>query len=260
MLKRRKKLTVRQVLDSWDAAEDSEEEREKAAAAAAAAKAKAAEASSSAPKQQKKSKSQRIEEHQEERRRQKEKAEEEEEEGSSEEDEDEATRRVRLRKTEKDADLKHAEDLFGDIDINRTQARSAPRTVVVEDGGAGGAGEGIDLSAMALFKPTTKDQFTRLSNTLVPLLLANSKKPQFSLWVQDFTKQLLRGLPSAEVKKVASALTTMSNEKMREEKSADKGSKKTKAAKTKVSLVASRADKVDTNAYDDDGLGDDDFM
>ena len=113
---------------------------------------------------------------------------------------------------------------------------------------------------MQLFKPTTKDQFTKLTNTLVPLLLVNSKKPQFSLWAQDFTKQLLKELPSAEVKKVASSLTTMSNEKMREERAADKGSKKTKAAKTKVSLVAGRADKVDTNVYDDDGLGDDDFM
>jgi len=47
---------------------------------------------------------------------------------------------------------------------------------------------------------------------------------------------------------------------MKEEKLAEKGAKKSKAAKTKTSLVASRdtSYRVDTNAYDD--FGDDDFM
>ena len=49
---------------------------------------------------------------------------------------------------------------------------------------------------------------------------------------------------------------------MREERAADKGTKKSKAAKTKVSLAASRDDRFDSANYggDDDGLGDDDFM
>ena len=250
-------MVILQVLESWDAAEDSDEEREKAATAAAA-KAKAdAEAAA-----HKKSKTQRIEQHQQERRKQKEREEEEEEEESD--SEDEAERRARMRRTEKESDLKHAEDLFGDIDINRTKARSAPRTIVIDDdhkgGGVGDPSKAVDLSAMQLFKPTTKDQFTKLTNTLIPLLLENSKKPQFTLWAQDFTKQLLRGLNSAEVKKVSSSLTTMSNEKMREERASDKGTKKTKAAKTKVSLAAGGKDDKETTAYDDDGLGDDDFM
>lgn len=67
-------------------------------------------------------------------------------------------------------------------------------------------------------------------------------------------------MPSAEIKKIASALTTASNEKMREERAADKGNKKTKAAKTKISLNASRGPVDNTNYDGDDGLGDDDFM
>jgi translation initiation factor 3 subunit J len=120
--------------------------------------------------------------------------------------------------------------------------------------------QAVDLSAMPLFKPATKEQFTTLTNTLAPLLTAQSKKPQYALWLPEFAKQLAKELPSGDIKKVASALTTLSNEKMKEERAADKGSKKTKAAKTKVSLVASRSDKIETTSYDDDGLDDDDFM
>lgn len=120
--------------------------------------------------------------------------------------------------------------------------------------------QAIDLSAIPLFNPTTKDQFTKLTQTLIPLLTRHSKKAQYALWAQDFTKQLVKELNSADIKKAASGLTTLSNEKMREERQADKGSKKTKAAKNKVSLVAQRDNHIDTNSYADDGLDDDDFM
>lgn len=114
---------------------------------------------------------------------------------------------------------------------------------------------------MPLFKPTTKDQFATLTSTLIPLLTANSKKVQYSLWAPEFAKQLAKDLPSDQVKKMASALTTLSNEKMREERAADKGNKKSKAAKTKTTLNTQRDfEKADVNAYDDDDLGDDDFM
>jgi translation initiation factor 3 subunit J len=113
---------------------------------------------------------------------------------------------------------------------------------------------------MPLFKPTTKDQFTHLSDALIPLLTPHSKNPQYTLWAQDFTRKLVKELPSAEIKKIASALTTASNEKMREERAADKGNKKTKAAKTKISLNASRGPVDNTNYDGDDGLDDDDFM
>ena len=67
-------------------------------------------------------------------------------------------------------------------------------------------------------------------------------------------------MPSAEIKKAASALTALSNEKMKEEKQADKTGKKTKAQQTKTKLAGvSRGGTTDTNAYDD-GLEDDDFM
>ncbi|KAF2644369.1 translation initiation factor eIF3 subunit [Massarina eburnea CBS 473.64] len=228
------------VLESWDAAEDSEVEREKTKKAAEA-KAKAdAEA-----KANHKSKSQRIAERREENMRRRQAGE-----AESSEEEDEAERRARLRKTEQDADLKHAEDLFGGAggSVKRTTAKPV---TLVDDANPDAV---IDLSALKIFDPTSKDQFTQLRETLVPLLAANTKKAQYTLFLQEFTKQIAKDLPSDQIKKIASGLTTLSNEKMKEEKAAEKGGKKTKAAKTKASLVATRdvSYKADTAAYDDD--------
>lgn len=273
-----------EVLDSWDA-DDSEEEREKAKAAEAEAAAKAAEAKSKAAAAAKAkaadssttklSRTQRIEAHKDARRREAEAAA-----WDEDEDEDEAAKRARLRATEKESDLAHAASLFGeeataggdgaeepakkpavldigDVDMQKMKNRSVvPKSVVVND--PSNPTNAVDLSKMALFKPTTKDQYTQLTNTLVPLLTTQTRRPQYSLWAQDFVKQLVRDLPSGEIRKIASALTTASNEKMREEKAAEKG-KKSKAAKTKVSL-AGNTRAVDTTNYDEDGLDDGDFM
>ncbi|KAI4198597.1 MAG: hypothetical protein LQ350_005188 [Teloschistes chrysophthalmus] len=234
------------VVDDWDAAEDSEVEAEKAKKAAEAKAKVDAEAAKN-----KKSKSQRIEEKRTEHLRRK--LEEDDDETSSEEDE--GIKRERLRKTEQEADLKHAEDLFGNIGINKN--RSAPKAVITDPNDPSKA---LDISSLPLFNPTTKEQFLRLRETLVPILAANSRKAQYTLFMQEFTKQIVKELPSEQIKKIASGLSTQANEKLKEEKAAEKGGKKTKAAKSKTSLVANRdaSHKADTTAYDD--LGDDDFM
>ncbi len=227
-------------------------EREKAKKAAEA-KAKAdAEAAAN-----KKSKSQRVEEHREAARRRR-AAEEDEEESS--EDEDEAEKRVRLRQTEKEADLKHAQDLFDNVGLGPKSRTAHNKATIIEDKSK--PGQTIDLSALSLFKPATKSQFEALTTTLVPLLTAASNKPHYSLWLTDFVKKIAADMPSAEIKKAASALTTLSNEKMKEEKVAEKGGKKSKAAKSKTSLAAGRdvgRGVADTTSYEDD-LAEDDFM
>jgi translation initiation factor 3 subunit J len=112
----------------------------------------------------------------------------------------------------------------------------------------------VDLSALPLFKPTTKSQFEQLRTVVGPILANNSKKPHYTSFLQDFAKQLAKDLPSDQIKKIASTLTALSNEKMKEEKAAEKGGKKTKAAKTKTSLAGvSRGGGVnDMNTYDED--------
>jgi translation initiation factor 3 subunit J len=228
-----------EVLDDWENDADSEEEREKAKKAAEA-KAKAeAEA-----KANHKSKSQRRAERIEENMRKKQDTLDDE----SDEDETEADRRARMRAAEKEADLNVANDLFGHIGISDKRA-GKPVTVVDESD----PGNAVDLSSMKLFSPQTAPQFQKLRETLVPLLGANAKKPQYALFMPEFAKQLCKDLSSDQIKKVASALTTLSNEKMKEEKAAEKGGKKSKAAKTKTSLNASRniSSAADTELYDD---------
>ncbi|OQO07661.1 hypothetical protein B0A48_07358 [Cryoendolithus antarcticus] len=238
------------VLDSWDAAEDSEVEREKTKKAAEA-KAKA----DAAAQALKKSKGQRLEEIREKNMRRKL---EQEMEAEVEESEDEGERRRRMREEEKLADLANAEDLLGMANGNKKTA--GPKVITIQEGSD--PSSAIDLSSLKLFDPQTAGGFTKLKETMVPLLAGNNaKKAQYPIFMQDFTKQLVKDLNSDQIKKIATILSTMSNEKMKEEKAADKGAKKTKAAKTKPVMAASRnvAHMADTTAYDDD-LGDDDFM
>lgn len=229
-------------MDSWDAAEDSEVEREKAKVVAAKkAKLEAEE------KANKKTKAQRIAERQAENAR---RLAEESSDDSSEEDA--TTRRERLLRTEQESDLKHAEDLFGNIGIsNSRKATTAANAVSINSADPTAT---VDLTTLPLFDPKTKIQFEKLRDTLVPVIVNNTKKAHYTIFLQEFAKQLARDLPSDQIKKIASTLTALSNEKMKEEKLAEKGGKKSKAAKSKNTLVASRnvATSADVNAYDED--------
>ena len=169
---------------------------------------------------------------------------------SSSEEEDEAAKRARVRRTEQEADLKNAEDLFGSAGLGSTKDRGAKPVVVSDPKDPDNA---IDLANLPLFNPQTKDQFLKLRETLVPILGANAKKAQYTLFMQEFTKQIVRELPSEQIKKIASGLTALANEKMKEEKAAEKGGKKSKAAKSKVALVANRdtSYRADTTSYGD---------
>lgn len=173
----------------------------------------------------------------------------EEDDDTSSEDEDDATKRERLRRTEQDSDLKHAEDLFSNIGVKDC---SGPKAVVAAD--PLDPTSAVDLTSLPLFNPSTKDQFRLLRETLTPVLAANARKAHYTMFMQEFTKQIIKDLPSDQIKKIASGLTTLSNEKMKEEKAAEKGGKKSKAAKTKATLVANRdiSSRADATVYGDD--------
>lgn len=174
-------------------------------------------------------------------------------------DEDEAEKRARLARAQKEADLKHAEDLFGgDVGSVPSSRKATIKGSYVSD--PKDPENLIDLSAMSLFDPKTKAQFEQLREVIAPIINSNSKKAQYSLFMIEFAKSLCKEMPSDSIKKVASALTTLSNEKMKEEKTQQGGNKKSKAAKTKTSLAISRPSVTDTTAYDDETFGDDDFM
>lgn len=162
-----------------------------------------------------------------------------------------------MRRNEQDADLRHAEDLFGAVDLRNNRKAPIGSAVVMD---VQDPNRTIDLSALPVFNPMTKTQFEQMRTTLSPVIAANSKKAHYALFLQEFAKQLAKDLPSDQIKKIASSLTTLSNEKMKEEKAAEKGGKKSKAAKNKTTLAGvSRGPAADVNSYDD-AFGDDDFM
>lgn len=236
---------VHQVLDAWDDADDSETERAKAKAAAEA-KAKA----DALIQANKKPKAQRIEEHRMAamRRRQ------EEEDLDDSEEEDEASKRARQRELEQEADLKNAADLFGNIGINPNRA-TAVKPVTLSVAGAADPGATVDLASLSIFNPTSREHFNTLRETLAPLITGydNTKKAQYPLFMQNFVKDICGELNSEQIKKVASILTTVANEKLKEEKEREKGGKKSKAQKTKTTLNASRTvtKGADTTDYND---------
>lgn len=174
------------------------------------------------------------------------------------EDETPAQKKDRLLREQQEADLKHAEDLLGgDIGSVPSGRKAVIKGSVVPD--PKNPENLIDLAAMPLFDPKTKSQFESLREVVAPIISTNAKKAHYALFLTEFAKQLAKDLPSDQIKKVASALTTLSNEKMKEEK-AQQGGKKTKAAKTKTTLAIARPTATDTTAYDDETFGDDDFM
>jgi translation initiation factor 3 subunit J len=110
----------------------------------------------------------------------------------------------------------------------------------------------VDLSTLPLFNPVTKLQFEALRETLVPILSNSKNRGSYVLFLQEFTKQLAKDLPSDHIKKISSTLTTLANEKMKEEKAADKTGKKTKAAKTKTTLAGvNRPNVTDVGTYEE---------
>ncbi|TGZ85700.1 translation initiation factor eIF3 subunit [Ascodesmis nigricans] len=241
------------VLDSWDAADDSEDERKKAKAAELAAQ-KAAEVAAN-----KKSKAERIEEHKAIKAAAAAAAEAEKNKYAN---ETEAERRARVEAQQVESDLAHAEDLFGNVGIGAGSGgtqRTKPIAIVDPTDPT----RSIDLAAMQIFKPTTKANFDQLRDVLVPLLTANKKKPHYAIFLQDFTRAIAKDLSSEQIRKVASNLTALSNEKQKEEKAAEKGGKKKGKAAGKVALVGATktADKHDTTNYADSNYDDfDDFM
>lgn len=234
------------VLESWDAAEDSEVEREKAKKAAEVKAVADAEAAAN-----KKSKKQRIEELRAERAKMLA-------EGGDSDDETEGERRERLKRTELESDLNHAADLFSGIGVNpNRKAVSAGAAIPIDPKDPS---KTVNLGELPLMNPQTKLQFENMRNVLVPIIGGNSKKAHYTLFLQEFSKQLSKDLPSDQIKKIASTLTALGNEKMKEEKAADKGGKKSKAQKTKTSVVIGRTNPAaDTATYEED-FGDDDFM
>ena len=92
-------------------------------------------------------------------------------------------------------------------------------------------GAQVDIKSILKANPKTKEDFVVLSRQIFDLVIKRHQdKPLYAAFVEVHSKELAGPLKDAEVRKVATGLTTLANEKQREAKDAASGKKK-KAAK-----------------------------
>jgi len=142
---------------------------------------------------------------------------------------------------EVEADLKNASDLLGATSISATSSSN-------------------DLNELLKANPKTKEEFVALSNQIIEVIIKrHQNKPLYAQFVEHQVRELARPLKDVDVRKCASGLTTLANEKQKELR---EGGKKKKAGKPALGTV--KPGKSDTRVYDesldDFGNDPDDFM
>jgi len=138
------------------------------------------------------------------------------------------------------ADLKNASDLLGAAALGSSSSK--------------------ELDALITANPRTKEQLLDLSQRILDLIVKRLEtNPLYAQFVEHHVRELARPLRDVEIRKAATALTTLANEKQKEQREGKK-----KKGASKPMLGSSKPGKVDTRAYeealDDFGKDADDFM
>jgi len=122
-----------------------------------------------------------------------------------------------------------------------------------------------ELDSLISSNPKTKDEFAALSSKIIEYIIKrHQSKPLYASFVEHHVRALAEPLKDVEVRKAASGLTTLANEKQKEQREKASGKKKSKSA-AKPALGATKpGSKLDTSVYDealdDFGSNADDFM
>ncbi|KAG6891375.1 hypothetical protein C0992_008086 [Termitomyces sp. T32_za158] len=149
----------------------------------------------------------------------------------------------RDKERELNADLNNAADLFGAAALGGTSSS--------------------ELDSLISFQPRTKEDFQTLSARIIEIILKrHQNKPLYASFVEHHVRELAQPLKDVEVRKAASGLTTLANEKQKEQR--DKASGKKKKGPSKPALGVAKPNRHDTELYDealdDFGTNADDFM
>ncbi|KAG8864786.1 Translation initiation factor 3 subunit J component [Tulasnella sp. 330] len=144
------------------------------------------------------------------------------------------------RERELQADMKNAEDLLGG---NTKEAASSS----------------AGLNALLTANPNTKEEFVDLSKRVIETIFKRlENKPLYATFLEHHVRELARPLRDVDIRKTASGLTALANEKQKEAK---ESGKKKKTAKPALGTV--KVGKADTRVYDealdDFGQDPDDF-
>ncbi|EIW84248.1 translation initiation factor eIF3 subunit [Coniophora puteana RWD-64-598 SS2] len=141
------------------------------------------------------------------------------------------------------ADLDNAASLFGSVAVTSSSSK--------------------DLDALLTADPRSKEDFQLFSSRIMEFIIKRHQdKPAYPMFVEHHAREIAQSLRDVEIRKAASGLTTLANEKQKEARDKASGKKKPKA---KPALgVAKATKKIDTATYDDplDDFGNnpDDFM
>jgi len=143
------------------------------------------------------------------------------------------------------ADLHNAAELFG--------------------AAAHGGTSSTDLDSLLSFQPRTKEDFHTLSSRIMELIIKrHENKPLYASFVEHHVRELAMPLKDVEVRKAASSLTTLANEKQKEQRDKASGRKKPKTANKPALGGLKGSTRLDTGVYDevldDFGNNADDFM
>ncbi len=97
-----------------------------------------------------------------------------------------------------------------------------------------------ELDSLLSFQPRTKEDFIQLSSRIIEVVIKrHQNKPLYPAFVEHFVREMALPLKDVEVRKAASGLTTLANEKQKEQRDKASGKKKPKAT-TKPALGAAK--------------------
>ncbi|CAE6448542.1 unnamed protein product [Rhizoctonia solani] len=120
-----------------------------------------------------------------------------------------------------------------------------------------------ELAELVTFNPRNKEDFQKLSNMIIEhVIQRHQSKPLYAAFVDLHVRALAESLRDVDIRKAASTLSTLANEKQKEQRDKASGKKKPKATMKPVLGAAKVNSKLDTSAYEEalDDFGNDDFM
>ncbi|KAG0056927.1 Translation initiation factor 3 subunit J component [Gryganskiella cystojenkinii] len=156
-------------------------------------------------------------------------------------EEEKFERRQREKNAIIESDLANAADLFSGVKVSDT-------------------GVVTSASKIETMKPKTKDQFNEFTTELVAIIQQHEKQGLYASFLEGLIRELAQGVRDVDVRKYASTLTTLANEKQKAAKEALK-TKKKGSAKPSLGAATKVATSVDTRDYSNEYNDDfDDFM
>ncbi|KAH9998871.1 translation initiation factor eIF3 subunit [Russula compacta] len=170
--------------------------------------------------------------------------------------------KARLEKErELESDLRNATELF-----ESTTVKGAlwPGPCLAWPRGLGSSTD-ADLDKILNSTPKSKEDFIALSDAIIAYVIKRHQdKPLYAAFVEHHVRALATPLRDVDVRKAASGLTLLANEKQREQREKASGKKKPRSAGKPILGASKLGNKLDTTVYDealdDFGSNADDFM